>query len=124
MDSTTKVLLSLMTFGTILTDRRQVAIHEFLHGLGFLSSWAQYNSLNITFPSFLTTDLNGFVTGIGPQWIFDKLLSDSKNGIWLSSYAKAMNSSVTQAVKIGGPSNWSDIFQNSSGFRSNPKFLT
>ncbi|KAJ3368957.1 hypothetical protein HDU91_000177 [Kappamyces sp. JEL0680] len=100
-------------------DLELVVIHEIFHGLGFLSTWGNWVSAfpDVFFPSYVETDVNGTVTGLAPQWIFDKLTSDSLTGIWISSYAKAINQSVVDAVtSTGGRQNWTLPFQSSSGY--------
>jgi hypothetical protein len=87
--------------------------------MGFLSSWGIYFPKvfpDTFFPSFLDYDKAGDVQRLAPQWIYDKLISDTINGVWLSSYTRAMENSVIDALESGGQENWIEQFKNSSGY--------
>ena len=88
--------------------------------MGFLSSWAVYFPTifpKTFFPSVFDIDADKNVLGLSSQWIYDKLISDSVNGVWLSSYANSMKDSVKLALKNGGQRNWIEEFKNSSGYQ-------
>jgi hypothetical protein len=78
-------------------DLVQVAIHEYIHGLGFISSWTEYSSM--FFPSYLTFDGQGSVTGMLPPWIYTKYMSDRLTGIWFDSYQRIIRNSLIETLK-------------------------
>jgi hypothetical protein len=99
-------------------DFEQVAAHEIIHGLGFLSSFGPWSSLNDTFlPSYI--DRNGFgeIIGMLPPWIYVKFLADAKHGVWISSYADAIAASFHEALDRGGTSQWEIYFKNTVGHK-------
>ena len=87
-------------------DLEQVAMHEFLHGLGFISSWGPWLSTTLgpkaMLPSFVNTDSFGTTIGLLPPWIYTKTMSDGLHNVWLKSYSKLINSTFSDAIIKGG----------------------
>ena len=75
-----------------------VAVHEFLHGLGFISSWGSYMGSSFSFPSFINRDENGNPTSIAPEYIFNRLMSDTLNNVWLKTYAQHIRDAFNDTV--------------------------
>ena len=85
-------------------DLEQVSMHEFLHGMGFISSWGNWlNSVgtNSMLPSYVNRDFFGNVLGLLPPWIFCKTMSDGINNVWLSSYGKLISKQLDISISSG-----------------------
>jgi hypothetical protein len=95
-------------------DLVQVALHEYMHGLGFISSWSEHNGM--FFPSYLTFDDLGRVTGMMPAWIYTKFFSDRQNGVWFDSYRRIIIQSISETLrKLGEGSNFEQEYKTSVG---------
>jgi len=68
----------------------QTVLHEFLHGLGFLSSW--YNWFNvddtILIPADITLSTSGDYGIMEKPYIFNKYIAHHADNQWVSSYQK------------------------------------
>lgn len=97
-------------------DFEQVAVHEMLHGLGFISGWSRWFGDRRFYPSFLEYDDFGQFKGFGPPWIYDKHISDAINGIWIRDYDTAIRRDVQESLNAD-PLRWKEIFLNTTGSR-------
>jgi hypothetical protein len=97
-------------------DLEQIAVHEFLHGLGFISSWCRWAFIpDALFPSYPAFDYAGNVVGMLPSWIFTRTISDSTNSIWLRSYSENILASLEYSWHSGGY-DWINWFIKTSGY--------
>jgi hypothetical protein len=97
-------------------DLVQVALHEYLHGLGFISSWSEHNEM--FFPSYLTFDSLGSVTGMMPAWIYTKFFSDRHNGVWFDSYRRTIIQCISETLRnVSDSSNFEQVYKRSVGHR-------
>ncbi|KAJ3028189.1 UNVERIFIED_CONTAM: hypothetical protein HDU68_002274 [Siphonaria sp. JEL0065] len=70
-------------------DFEQTAIHEIMHGLGFMSAWGK----TLWSGSFLpagTVGYKGYGITLGKSYIYDKTMMHSGSGIMMRDYASAM----------------------------------
>ena len=93
-----------------------MALHEILHGLGFISGWDSWNGDGSFYPSFLEYDDNGNLKGLGPPWIYDKYLSDAINGFWMRDYDSVIRQDILDSVKAN-EAQWNVVFSKSTGFK-------
>ncbi|KAI8902043.1 hypothetical protein BC833DRAFT_574833 [Globomyces pollinis-pini] len=97
-------------------DFEQVVLHEFIHGLGFVSSWGVWSDIeNLFLPAFLDQTDDGTIVGIQPSYIINKALSDSVNRVWITAYADIIAKSFEQALRDGGQEKWMELFEESVG---------
>lgn len=97
-------------------DFEQVAVHEILHGLGFVSGWNRWLDDGGFYPSFPEFDDFGQFKGFGPAWIFDKHTSDAINGVWIRDYDTAIRKDIQESIKTN-PTSWETAFSNTTGFK-------
>jgi hypothetical protein len=97
-------------------DFEQVAIHEIIHGLGFVSGWSKWLSDGGFYPSFEEYDSLGQFAGLAPSWIFDKYTSDAINGAWMRDYDTAIRRDILESVDSYA-SNWRRGFSNTTGYK-------
>jgi hypothetical protein len=79
-------------------DFEQVALHEMIHGIGFVSGWNQWLDDGGFYPSFQEYDDFGQFKGLSPSWIFDKHSSDAINGIWMRDYDAAIRQDIVESI--------------------------
>ncbi|CAI2183989.1 14573_t:CDS:2 [Funneliformis geosporum] len=109
-------------------DFELVLAHEFLHGLGFLSSWDEYLNFDTPiglspFPSFLITTDDLSSSNIGPitftgfqEFPFDRYLSLTKDNIPLSSIADKINQFANSTTTFANEQEFTNAFTNSSQY--------
>ncbi|KAJ3394604.1 hypothetical protein HDU84_007778 [Entophlyctis sp. JEL0112] len=88
-------------------DFRQVAIHELIHGMGFMSSWNRPLHPESLLPSNPIiddiTEKNSTIKVVtfAKSYIFDKMMMHSGTGVFMRDYAQAIrNESVKLSQKI------------------------
>ncbi|KAH6594157.1 hypothetical protein BASA50_006854 [Batrachochytrium salamandrivorans] len=96
-------------------DFEQTAVHEFCHGLGFVSSWAPWLNDTLFLPSFIESDASGNAIGVAPAFIFSRWMSDTFNSVWLRTYSDIIRQSVKDAIAQAGQEEWPTAFNNSMG---------
>ncbi|KAJ3085118.1 hypothetical protein HK102_000294 [Quaeritorhiza haematococci] len=99
-------------------DMEQIVVHEMLHGLGFISGWYTWTSDDMLLPSWVDSDSNGTITGLAQPYIFDRLLADTTNGVWMADYAKViMRDAKDVATKLQTPNfgTFLDMFNDTEG---------
>ncbi|KAJ3415463.1 hypothetical protein HDV05_004905 [Chytridiales sp. JEL 0842] len=98
-------------------DFEQVAIHEILHGMGFISSWYSWMGEDTLVPGFqiTRTETNGTITRtFSNSYIFDKYLADSRGGIWMKEYADAIRQEAVRISRVARTSRtWDTLFRQS-----------
>ncbi|KAJ1551658.1 hypothetical protein HK096_005490, partial [Nowakowskiella sp. JEL0078] len=82
-------------------DLEQISMHELIHGLGFFTSWNNWNTtinerkIEAALPSSLIYETNGNISGLGLQFIFDKwmVVRDAHTGEtrWLEDIMQTIN---------------------------------
>jgi hypothetical protein len=101
-------------------DFEQVALHEILHGLGFISSWFTWMSNDALLPGFPTsrTETNGSVTrSFSQSYIFDKFLVDARAGIRMKEYASAIRQESIKISRVTRNSKtWESLFRLTAGW--------
>ncbi|KAJ3315954.1 hypothetical protein HDV04_000162 [Boothiomyces sp. JEL0838] len=75
-----------------------ITMHEIIHGLGFLSSWELWDEQGFTgfMPSYPTYS-NGTIDGMLYPFIFNKLLGDNLNNVWINVYSEAISQSLNHS---------------------------
>ncbi|KAJ3072241.1 hypothetical protein HDU98_003984 [Podochytrium sp. JEL0797] len=102
-------------------DFEQTAVHEIMHGLGFVSGWGP--NLNGGFlPGGPIVSDNGTSVILGKSHIFDKNLAHASTGIWMRDYATAMRQEATQLSHTLTPGSdflneWTTAFTSSKSFQ-------
>ncbi|KXS18758.1 hypothetical protein M427DRAFT_29644 [Gonapodya prolifera JEL478] len=96
-------------------DFESVVVHEFLHGMGFLTGWNKW--FNVATQDFLTPPYYSWANGTffswAPQYIFDSLMIESSSYAPISSYYNAITSfNVASGTTV---SNFVDVFRSTGG---------
>ena len=90
-------------------DFEQIAIHELLHGLGFISSWYPWLGDDYILPGWLSYGPNGTITGLEPSYLYDRNLAFSGNQTWMTYYSDRIRSIATtlsQKLKTTDENQW------------------
>ncbi|KAI8913489.1 hypothetical protein EDD86DRAFT_187832 [Gorgonomyces haynaldii] len=95
-------------------DLEQVALHEFIHGLGFLSSWSNWIDDYTFVPSWIDRNQTGFEIGLAPPFIYTRLMADQVNHVWLSVWADLISASIKQSIQERG-TQWRSVYNQSVG---------
>jgi hypothetical protein len=100
-------------------DFEQVAIHELLHGMGFISGWYTWFGDKHSIPSFPLYSDDGDFKGLAKPFIFDRWVSDAIHGFWLRDIGKAITEDYRHAARVANESNatvtWRSVFAASEG---------
>ncbi|KAJ3284002.1 hypothetical protein HK104_010137 [Borealophlyctis nickersoniae] len=101
-------------------DFEQVAVHEILHGLGFISSWFPWIDQDVLLPAPMDNYPNGTVGADGLQkpYIFNRWLSDATTGVWMKEYEDAIYAAARAALADGNTTDgWQQRFMASEGWQ-------
>lgn len=94
-------------------DIESVGVHEFLHGLGFISSWGLWIDSIHYLPSSIDYDKDSKVLGVAPSYIFDKWISDATNNVWMRTWSDLIRLGIETSIK-NGTDTWLQHFIESS----------
>lgn len=101
-------------------DFEQIVLHEFLHGLGFISSWYPWMDSGSILPQGVDKAENDSVIGLAKPYLFNKWMADAGREIWMRDYeaviAKEAEEVARRVIEDGEVASWEDVFRTTSAY--------
>ncbi|RKO91823.1 hypothetical protein BDK51DRAFT_45285 [Blyttiomyces helicus] len=94
-------------------DFEQIALHEMLHGLGFISSWYPWTGTAELLPSAPVYEGES-VEGLSRPFIFNRWMADAAGGAWMREHEATIVSSA-RASAANNMSEWAVRFAATEG---------